>query len=408
MADIAAVGGAAVRTAPARATRQVLLVALVQVLAMAPWFVGSAASAGLEVAWSMSVGQLSWLTSAVQVGFVLSAVALAWWSVPDRVAPARLIGVAAVVAAVTTILPAVLSLGFAPVLVSRVLTGAALAGVYPPGIRVATSWTVRRRGTAVAVLVGALTLGSAVPRLAPVEPPIGWQALFVTAGAAALLAAVLASRLELGPHARSSRGFDPGAVGAVFREPAQRRPTLGYLGHMWELYAFWTWLPAFLVASGLGGNTWPGPAFWIAGVAGLAGCLVAGTLADRWGKVRVASVALGTSGVCCLLSPVVALLPAGLGLLFLVVWGAAVVADSPLYSALLGDAAPADQVGTALTVQTATGFALTVASIRLLPVVAGAVTWRWAFVALALGPVVGLWALWRGGRQIPGRLTRGS
>ncbi len=375
---------------PGGGRAQIGLVALVQVLAMAPWFAAAAATPSMAAEWGRSASELSWLTSAVQLGFVGGAVGMAWFGVPDRVPPARLLPLGASLAALATAVPALVGAPFAVVLACRAVTGAALATVYPPGIRVAASWTVRFRGTAVALLVGALTLGSAVPRLAPTDPPLAWRTTFLLAAGSAVVAALLATRLRLGPHARPAPRFDPRRAREVFTVPRQRRPALGYIGHMWELYAFWTWLPALTEQASVSSPLVT--PFAIAGLAGALGSLGAGVLADRVGRDRVARGALLVSGVCCLASPLVPVLPLWALAVFLLVWGAAVVGDSPLWSAMLGDASPPDSVGTALTVQTAAGFATTVASIALLPVIASAISWRLAFTTLAIGPALGLLA----------------
>jgi MFS family permease len=283
----------------------------------------------------------------------------------------------------------------------RVATGAALAWVYPPGMKIAAGWFESRRGAALGVLIGALTVGSAFPHLlASASATIPWRALMLSASALALAGGVLVvTAVADGPYVASSARFDPSAVGRVFSDRRTRLATLGYLGHMWELYAVWTWIAAFASASlGFGNGATPsspaGSAIAFATIgSGAIGSAAAGLFADRIGKARVASWAMVVSGACCAAAGFMFQAPVPALYLFAIVWGVAVVADSAQLSALVAEYSPRDHVGTALTIQTCAGFLLTMASIRLLPIAAQAVGWRWVFIALMPGPLLGVLAL---------------
>ena len=243
--------------------------------------------------------------------------------------------------------------------------------------------------------------GSAFPHLlASASATIPWRALMLSASALALAGgALVVTAVGDGPHVASSARFDPAAVGRVFSDRRTRLATLGYLGHMWELYAVWTWIAAFASASlGVTGSSTPsspaGSAVAFATIgSGAIGSAAAGLFADRIGKARVASWAMVVSGACCAIAGLMFGAPAPVLYFFAVVWGVAVVADSAQLSALVAQYSPRDHVGTALTIQTCAGFLLTMASIRLLPIVAQAIGWQWVFICLVPGPVFGVIAL---------------
>jgi MFS family permease len=393
-----------------RRERQLVLIALVQVLAMSVWFSASAVVSALRDDWGISSQQEGLLTAAVQLGFVVGALLSAACNLPDIVAQPRLIAVSAALGAAATAALAIWSHGLASALPLRFGTGFALAGVYPVSMRLMASWFERARGWALGVLVGALTVGSALPQLVNGLTALPWRGVLLAASALALVAAVLALVvLRVGPYMKPAPPFAPGYIVRMFRDRPQRLVNLGYLGHMWELYAVWTWLPAFLAASlAASGTASPSRTivgltlFCSIGVAGCFGCLLAGRLADRLGRARVAMGALIISGCCCLLagvafgSSLVVLVP------LLVVWGGAIIADSAQFSAALTEFADPRYVGTALTAQTALGFLLTVLTIQALPVSVDAIGWRASIALLALGPVVGIAAMARL-RQTQGR-----
>jgi MFS family permease len=383
------------------AVRQLALVSVVQVLAVSTWFAASAAAPALRAEWEIGRVGEALLTVGVQLGFVVGALASAATNLPDRVHPPRLMGIGAGLAAVATLLTALVADGPALAVVLRVVTGVALALVYPVGMKIVVSWFVGRRGLAVSVMVGSLTLGSIFPQLVAGSLGPAWRTALVVTAVLAGLAAVLQRWIVVGPLVTRSDGFHPGVVLDVWRSRAPRLANLGYLGHMWELYAVWAWAPAYLTASLLARDE-PAPratvgllVFVAFGVGGLGGCLLAGLVGDRWGRARAAAGAMVVSGSCCLLAAVLFGAPLWLLVPLLVVWGASVIADSAMFSACLGTVVDPRYVGTALTLQTALGFLLTVVTIQGVPVVAGALGWPVAVALLSVGPLLGSLAMLR-------------
>lgn len=385
------------------ARAQLLLIAAVQVLGMATWFSASAAVPALRVEWEISSGQATWLTASVQLGFVSGAVASALLNLADRVPPQRLVGISAFTAAGATALLAVVADGLATAVPLRFLTGVALAGVYPPGLKLMASWFGRGRGLALGVLVGALTLGSAVPQLVNSFSALPWRAtLLVAAGLATAGGTVALVAVRPGPLAAPAPPLQPRYVVTIFRQRESRLANLGYFGHMWELYAVWTWAPAFLAASFAAHGTWSGSrtavgltAFFAFGVAGVAGCLLGGWVGDRTGRARTAAAAMIVSSSCCVLAALAFGLTPWLVVPVLVVWGASVIADSGLFSTCISETVDRRYVGTALTTQTAIGFLLTVATIQAVPLLVDVAGWRAAVLVLGLGPALGAVAMLR-------------
>ena len=383
------------------AVRQLVLVSLVQVLAVSTWFAASAAAPALRAEWEIGRVGEALLTIGVQLGFVAGALASAATNLPDRVHPPRLMGLGAGAAALATLLTALVADGPVLAVVLRVVTGVALALVYPVGMKIVVSWFAHRRGLAVSVMVGSLTLGSIFPQLVAGSLGPAWRTALVVTAVLAGVAALLQRWIVVGPLVTRSDGFHPGVVLDVWRERAPRLANLGYLGHMWELYAVWAWAPAYLTAS-LVARDEPAPratvglvVFLAFGLGGLGGCLLAGLVGDRWGRARAAAGAMVVSGGCCLLAAVLFGAPLWLLVPLLVVWGASVIADSAMFSACLGTVVDPRYVGTALTLQTALGFLLTVVTIQGVPVVAGALGWPAAVALLSVGPLLGSVAMLR-------------
>lgn len=377
-------------------------IVLAQLLVMTLWFSASAVAPELGAAWGLSPGRQAWLTASVQLGFVVGALISALTNLPDRIPAQRLFAASALVAAALTAAIPLAETGYGPTLFLRGLTGVALAGVYPPGMKLAASWTTRGRGLAIGAVVGALTLGSATPHLLGALLGEGtlpdWRPVLLAASALAVGGALLAALfLQPGPHLARSAPFDARFALRSFTEKPLRLANLGYLGHMWELYAMWTWVPVLLRESYLRAGHDADHARLAAFAtiaAGSLGCLAAGALADRHGRTLVAGVSLAVSGACCLLAGPLSSSPALLTALCLV-WGFAVVADSAQFSAAISELADSRYVGTALAIQTSAGFLLTLVSIRLVPVVTEAAGWTASMGLLALGPVVGVAAMAR-------------
>jgi len=372
---------------------------------MSVWFCASAPAPQLAAAWSLDAASAGWLTSAVQLGFVAGTAVAAVLNLADLV-PARSYFAVSALAAGACNAALLVAGGFEAALATRFATGFFLAGVYPPGMKMIATWYRDGRGLAIGTLVGALTVGKATPYLLhALEATSPAPVVLVATGASVVAALLVLAGYRDGPFAFERRPFAWGLVGSVLRHREVRLAIGGYLGHMWELYAMWTWIAAFLaVGAGLGARAADVVGF-AAIAAGGAGCVLGGWAADRWGRERLAIRAMAVSGACALLIGIgsgSAALAAGIA----VVWGVAVVADSAQFSALVTELAPSHAVGTALTLQTSLGFLLTMASIQLVPLLVGAVGWRWAFVALAVGPALGIGAMrrllaLRGGLRAP-------
>ena len=388
--------------------RMLALLSLAELLGMSLWFAAAAVGPQLRAQWGLDPARLGWLTAAVQLGFVAGTACAAVLNLADVIPARAYFAFAAALGALANGALAVVP-GFSMALVSRFLCGFFLAGVYPPAMKMISTWFREWRGLAIGTVVGALTVGKATPYLVHAMQGADVAAVTLTASAGALLAAALVALLYRdGPHPFPRRAFSWRLAATVIRDRPTRLAIAGYLGHMWELYAMWTWLPAFLAASvaaraaaGLGAT----PrgvvdllAFGAIAVGGL-GCAWGGWAAQRIGYGRVVTRAMAASGACAL----------GVGLVFgsspwavvpvAWIWGFFVVADSAQFSALVTEVAPPHAVGTALTLQTSLGFLLTMATIQLVPAIAGALGWRWAFPVLALGPAFGIAAIARLGRD---------
>lgn len=390
---------AAEATAAAR-VRVLLVLSAAELLGMAVWFSATAVIPALSLEWQLDDAGRSWLTMSVQIGFVVGTLVSALTNLSDLVNARYLFALCAVLGAACNAAIAWFADGIDAAIVLRFLTGVCLAGVYPPGMKIMATWFRQGRGMAIGMLVGALTVGSASPHLLRVLGTPDWRELMLVASASSVAAGLLCLLFVTdGPYHVGGARFDLRFALRALTDRGVRLANLGYLGHMWELYAVWTWIPLFLHASleayDPGLAAWsPAAAFAVIAVGGI-GCVVAGVLADRIGRTTVTIVSMAISGLCCLAAGTVFGGPPPLLMALCLVWGFAVVADSAQFSASITELTEAQYVGSALALQTCLGFLLTLVSIRLVPYLTSDLGWGGSFAVLAIGPALGIVAMAR-------------
>ena len=362
------------------------------------WFAGNAVLPDLQASGSIPPSSLGYVTSAVQFGFICGTLIFAFLSLADRFSPRILFCCCALLGATANLMLYLAPAGLGPLLSFRFMTGLFLAGIYPVGMKIAAGWYHQGLGSALGFLVGALVLGTAFPHLLKSMGPVApWQQVIVATSVASALGGLLMLALVPdGPHHTRSSGFNSRALLVIFEVKALRAASFGYFGHMWELYTFWAFVPFFLQAyATFHAQTAVNIPFWSFAViaAGFIGCAGGGLVSRRIGSAPVAFAQLAVSGMCCLLSPLLFLASLPAFLVFLMLWGVAVVGDSPQFSALTAATAPKHLVGSALTIVNGIGFSITIVSIQLTSYLSDIVDARFIFLALAIGPVFGLAAL---------------
>jgi MFS family permease len=376
------------------------VVSLAQFLGMTLWFSATAITPRLIAEYDIAPNHAAWLTMAVQAGFVAGTLVSAVVNLADVLNARVLMFLGSVIGALTNA-AVLVAPGGSSVIALRFLTGASLALVYPPGMKIAAGWFRQGRGLALGMLIGALTLGKAFPHLLTAIFGEEWRQPMLLVSALAIVGGTLVLAIVRdGPHVAATAPFDPQAIRKVLSSRGARLATLGYLGHMWELYAMWTWVAVFAAASfAASGMADPAAAGSVAAFlaigSGAIGCVLAGYIADRVGKARVAMWAMIASAAAAALTLVVFGRSPILLYALIMFWGLAVVADSAQFSALVSEHAPRDHVGTALTLQTCVGFLLTMVTIEALPRVAAASSWQFASLLLVPGPLLGAWAMHR-------------
>lgn len=375
--------------------RALAVMAACVLLSMTPWFSASAVVPQVRAAWGLTTNAASLLTIAVQLGFVAGAVLSATLTLADSF-PAKWVFCLAATGAAAANAGIALAQGPGAAIPLRFATGFFLAGVYPVGLKLLATWFRRGRGMALGVMVGALTLGSALPHFVNAVGGLDWRRVILATSALTLAGAALAALAARdGPYPFARSVFDPRQARQVFASRGVRLASLGYFGHMWELYAMWTWFLAFATDSlAQAGNASPRrtaalATFAVIGV-GAVGCWLGGILGDRWGRTTTTAAAMALSGACAL--GIGAAFGRSFALVLAVglVWGLTVVADSAQFSTVVTELADQSYVGTALTLQLAVGFTLTVVTIWLVPVLRDSLGWRWTFAFLAPGPLAGL------------------
>lgn len=380
-------------------TPVLVVLAFALVLSMSTWFSASAVVPQLREEWGLSDAAAAWLTIAVQLGFVAGAVLSSVFNLSD-VLPVRRIMIVSSLGAAGVNLLLLMADGPLVAIPLRFLTGAFLAGLYPPAMKLMATWFRAGRGTALGVMVGALTLGSALPHLVNALGGLEWPTVIVTTSIATALGAfVVWALVREGPYPFPQAVVDLRQARLAFSNRTLVLAALGYFGHMWELYAMWAWFLVFFRASLADSGTQDGAfaaaaTFAVIGIGAL-GCYVGGVLSDRWGRARLNLWSLSISGACAVLIGFTFGRSSWLVLAVALVWGFAIVADSAQYSTLVTEHADQRYVGTALTLQLAGGFLLTVVTIWLIPWLEEAASWRTAFLLLVPGPLIGIEAMRR-------------
>ncbi len=363
------------------------------------WFAGNAVLGDLTTAWNLGPHALGWTISSVQFGFLLGTLGSASIGLPDRFAPRHIFFVCALCGAALTALP-ILIQGFTPLLIMRFLTGVCLAGIYPIAMKLAASWYSKDvLGLAMGYLVSALALGTSVPHLIRgVGKGLPWQGVLLVVSSIAVCGAfVVLTRVPEGPYGKHVKPAEPveeesskGVLREIFASKDFRAAAFGYVGHMWELYAFWAFVPPMLKwHADYHGYTFD-VSMWSFAViaAGGLGCVLGGYLSRAVGSAHTASIMLLLSGVCSLGAPLFFFAPRALFILIMFIWGVTVIGDSAQFSTLYSKSAPPKLVGSAITIVTALGFGITIVSIELVSWLNDSFELPYIFPLIALGPVL--------------------
>ncbi|WP_396591715.1 nitrate/nitrite transporter [Allomuricauda sp. R78024] len=377
------------------------IIVIAQFFCTSLWFAGNGVLISLIAHFNLGENSLGNITSAVQFGFIIGTLLFALLTLTDRFSPSKVFLWSAILGAIFNLGIIWEGSGWTSILIFRFLTGFFLAGIYPVGMKIAADYFNKGLGKSLGYLVGALVLGTALPHflkwLSAVFP---WQYVIYTTSALAVLGGVLMVVLvPNGPYRKPSQHLNFTACFSVFKKKDFRAAALGYFGHMWELYTFWAFVPILL---GLHAE-WQGHnlfrvsfwSFWVIAIGGLA-CVLGGYISQRRGTKRIAATSLFLSGICCLVSPFLLLYASTpVFIAFLLFWGMVVIADSPLFSTMVAQSAPVEIKGTALTIVNCIGFAITIVSLQVIAALQDVIPTQYLFTVLALGPILGLWGLFK-------------
>jgi MFS family permease len=384
---------------------QLALISVGIFCSMSPSFASSSVAPILRAEWGMDALGVSWLLVAMLVGFSVSAIGLGVIGAPDVIPGPRMFALGALFAGLANLGFAFLSANLPVALVFRFLTGAGVAAAYPVAMKLTAGWFRRERGLAIGVMAGALTLGTASPllfRAVGVTAGVDWHAVIATASVACFVgAAIILVGVRTGPFDTPAPHFSLRIAARAYAQPAVRLANFGYLGHMWELFAMWTWVPLFFIASfaaaGVDDPAVASLAAFVVVAGGVIGCVVAGAIADRVGRTATTIGAMAASGTCAVLVGLAFGAPPPIVVLLGIAWGVTIIADSAQFSTAVSELAPPGTAGSALSLQTAIGFVFTAITIVLIGLLAPTdeIGWRVAFGLLALGPVVGIVSMWR-------------
>jgi MFS family permease len=381
-----------------RSARILPVIILSQFTGTSLWFAGNAVLGDLQRQWELGDAALSYMTSSVQLGFIIGTLLFAFFTISDRFSPRIVFFLCSLLGALSNLGIYLAADGLISLLVFRFSTGFFLAGIYPVGMKIAAGWYRKGLGQALGYLVGALVVGTAFPHLLKsTGQSFPWEHVIISISAISMLGGILMLLLVPdGPYAVKGTKFNSKAFVIIFKSRDLRAASFGYFGHMWELYTLWAFFPVLItayVAMARQPLNVPFWSFWVIAVGSL-GCIGGGILSFKLGSPSIAFFQLLTSGICCLLSPLFFHAPLGIFLGFLVLWGIVVVGDSPQFSALTAQTAPRELVGSALTIVNSIGFFITIISIQFTNFLTDFISPQYIFLFLIPGPIFGLASLW--------------
>lgn len=377
--------------------RALVWIGLSELFALSLWFSASVIAPELIEVWNLSSNSEGWLSTSVPIGFVIGALFSSYFGVADRFNPRKVFAVSVFLGAILNALLILVDYAFFGILL-RILTGITLAGVYPIAVKILSQWFPQKRGFAIGILIAALTLGSSLPHFVIMFfSSLNWKLVIICTSALALLSAIIVTYiLEDAPIMSEKSPFSLKLIKKVVTNKPVMLANYGYFGHMWELYAMWTWLPAFLTAS-FSAYSPEFPHWFIAlssfisiGIAGGIGCVVGGLISDKIGRANLTIISMFISAICSILIGFTFGQFIWITLIICIIWGMSVISDSAQFSAAVSEIAEVEYVGTALTFQMCIGFLITIFSINLIPIIQRIVGWEWVFTILAIGPILGI------------------
>ncbi len=378
-------------------SQSIIILVIAQVSALSLWFISSAVLPDMLREFSISAGRQAALNSAVPAGFVVGAVTSALLGLSDRFDPRRLFFICACIASASGFGLLAFEPGSNFSILMRFITGAMLAGVYPVGMKIAVGWGKEDRGLLVGLLVGALTFGSASPHLVAWMGEAEWRATIKIVSSFTLLSALIILLAKLGPYHAKSPAFEMSSITQAWTNKKVRYAYLGYFGHMWELYAMWAWIGVATYASYAATMAEADAvsfskitAFLAIGLGGVA-CFLGGYWADKIGKAQITIIAMTFSFLGAILTALTFGGAPWVTFIAVVIWGIAIIPDSPQFSALVADGSPPEIAGSLMTFQTAIGFALTIFTVQITPYVAAWTSWPTVIMIMAIGPVFGVY-----------------
>ena len=377
--------------------RALVWIGLSELFALSLWFSASVIAPELIEVWNLSSNSEAWLSTSVPIGFVIGALFSSYFGVADRFNPRKVFAVSVFLGAILNALLILVDYAFFGILL-RILTGMTLAGVYPIAVKILSQWFPKKRGFAIGILIAALTLGSSLPHFVIMFfSSLNWKLVIICTSVLALLSAIIVTYiLEDAPIMSEKSPFSLKLIKKVVTNKPVMLANYGYFGHMWELYAMWTWLPAFLTAS-FSAYSPEFPHWFIAlssfisiGIAGGIGCVVGGLISDKIGRANLTIISMFISAICSILIGFTFGQFIWITLIICMIWGMSVISDSAQFSAAVSEIAEVEYVGTALTFQMCIGFLITIFSINLIPIIQRIVGWEWVFTILAIGPILGI------------------